>query len=78
MMLKIKFANLINIIAQKIVIPELIQSDFNPLNIAKAVQNVATQETQNDIAKYLLQMLPNINRKPSLIVAEAINDLIAK
>jgi len=78
MMLKIKFANLINIIAQKIVIPELIQSDFNPLNISKAVQNVVTQETQNDIAKYLLQMLPNIDIKPSLIVAEAINDLIAK
>ena len=39
LLVKIKYANLINIAANKIVIPELLQSNCNPSKIFKTVSN---------------------------------------
>ena len=39
MLVKTKFANIINIAAKKEIIPELLQSNCNPQNIFKVVSN---------------------------------------
>lgn len=46
MCLKIKYANIINIISNKEIIPEYIQSDFTADNIVYALKNIMTDPTE--------------------------------
>ncbi len=73
-MMTTKFVNLVNIIAKKMIIPELIQGRANPENItreiSKIIDNLASSSYQ--IQPYLLEMLPNSTEKPSKIIADII------
>ena len=59
--LKIKFANMLNIINDKEIIPELIQNDCNPNEIFKSV--------------YYFLKKPELIKKQLLDVKSTINDL---
>ena len=53
MLVKVKFANIINIAANEEIIPELLQSDCNPTNIYNAVDKLLSdkQALENQVAK---------------------------
>ena len=48
MLVKVKFANIINIAANREVIPELLQSKCNPNNIFKTVDNLLKDKEAMD------------------------------
>jgi lipid-A-disaccharide synthase len=50
-MTKLRFANLINILADKEIVPELLQEKFTAKNIANAIRNVDRAEIDANIAK---------------------------
>ena len=53
MLVKVKYANIINIAAKEEIIPELLQSDCNPSNIFKNVEKLLNDNTalQSQISK---------------------------
>jgi lipid-A-disaccharide synthase len=81
--IKIKYVNIINIISNKEVIPEYIQSDFTAENIANALNalisdpNKANLQTVN--TKEILKIIGlNNKRPPSSKAAEIISSMLLK
>ena len=66
MLVKIKFANIINIINDKEIIPELIQKDCNPKEIYNsAVYFLKNRELMNKQIDYCEETLTKIRSKTS-------------
>lgn len=79
-MIKIKFANLINIIADKEIIPELLQDKCNPDEIAQELMRLLTQlqvrDMQVESVQSILETLKNPEGPASVIAAKEIVHLI--
>ncbi len=75
-MLKIKFATLINIMAKKMIVPELIQGDFNCKNLITNVNKINNEDKRTELAENLLKMLPNGDLKPSKLAADIIIKMV--
>lgn len=76
-----KFVNLINILQNRAVIPELLQEHCHPLFIATAaaelLQSKATQQAQKDMASRALSQLHHANGNlPSQVAAQAVLQLV--
>ena len=79
MLVKTKFANIINIAAKKEIIPELLQSDCNPKKIFEYVANYLDnpekiEEQVNNIQLILKEL--KTNNSPSQLAAESINKFL--
>ncbi|MEK6734273.1 MAG: lipid-A-disaccharide synthase [Pseudomonadota bacterium] len=78
-MIKVKFATIINILAGKEIIPELLQDKCNPKNIAAQLNILSEeknyQETQKEIEFYL-KKLQISGKSPSKLAAEKLLDLV--
>ena len=53
MLVKIKFANIINIAANEMIIPELLQSKCNPKKIFETVSNFLENHNKIDLSNFL-------------------------
>tara|TARA_Y100000768_G_scaffold291180_1_gene225233 strand:- start:773 stop:1906 length:1134 start_codon:yes stop_codon:yes gene_type:complete len=79
MLVKTKFANIINIAARKEIIPELLQSNCNSKNIFEHVSNYLDNPEKIDEQVKNTQLILNelkINNSPSELAAESINKFI--
>ena len=81
LIIKIKYASLINIISNKEIIPEYIQSDFNAENVSQAIRDLLTNnehsETQVAESQKVLSSIGfNWDQKPSDIAAKTIVDMV--
>ena len=76
MLVKTKFANILNIAAQKEIIPELLQSNCNPKNIFNEVSNYLDnpKKMEEQISK-IQMILKNFktNSSSSITAANALN-----
>ena len=75
MLVKVKFANIINIAANEEVIPELLQSKCNPINIYNAVDNLLSdkQALEKQVRK-TQGIISNFKKeKPSEIASSVLN-----
>jgi len=81
MMIKIRFASLVNIIPDREIIPEYIQSEFNPENIVSAISGLLNDKkgARSQVAE-AKRVLHNIgldaDQKPSLKAAQIIFDML--
>ena len=76
MLVKTKFANIINIAAKEEIIPELLQSDCNPKNIFKVTSNYLDNPGKiNEQISKTQNILKNFktNNSPSDLAANALN-----
>lgn len=81
MMIKIRFASLINIIPDREIIPEYIQSEFNVENLVLAISDLISDEngakSQVAEAQKILQTIGfDADKKPSMQAANIILDMI--
>jgi lipid-A-disaccharide synthase len=81
LIIKIKYASLINIISNKEIIPEYIQSDFNVENVSQAIRDLLTNnehsETQVAESQKVLSSIGfNWDQKPSDIAAKTIVNMV--
>ncbi len=81
MMIKIRFASLINIIPDREIIPEYIQSEFNVENLVLAISDLISDEngarSQVAEAQKVLQTIGfDADKKPSMQAANIILDMI--
>ena len=81
--IKIKYVNIINIISNKEVIPEYIQSDFTATNIANALNTLISDpiktNSQTAKAKEILKIIGLDNEQsPSTKAAEIISSMVLK
>ena len=79
MLVKTKFANIINIAAKKEIIPELLQSNCNPKKIFEYVSNYLDNPEKMDEQVKKTQLILNefkTNNSPSQLAAESINKLL--
>ena len=79
MLVKTKFANIINIAAKKEIIPELLQSNCNSKNIFEHVSNYLDNPEKIDEQVKNTQLILNelkINNSPSELAAQSINKFI--
>jgi lipid-A-disaccharide synthase len=81
LMIKVKYACLINIISNREIIPEYIQSDFNSENITNAISDLISTNTKsvvqiNESYKILKQIGFKARRAPSEIAAGKIIELL--
>ena len=81
MMIKIKFASLINIISNREIIPEYIQSEFNVENLVLALSDLlrdkdARESQVAEATKILEKIGLNAEKKPSMRAADIILDLL--
>jgi lipid-A-disaccharide synthase len=76
MLVKTKFANIINIAAKEEIIPELLQSNCNPKNIFKYVSNFLDNPKKiNEQIKKTQLILNNFKTKnSSTLAANALNN----
>ena len=75
MLIKTKFANIINIAAKEEVIPELLQSNCNPKNIFKTVSYYLDNPKKMDDLVLKTQLILNnfkTNNSPSALAAKAL------
>ena len=80
MLVKTKFANIINIAAKKEIIPELIQSNCNPKKIFEYVSNYLDNPKKMDEQVKNTQLILNefkTNNPPSQLAAESINKFLS-
>ena len=79
MLVKTKFANIINIAAKEEIIPELLQSNCNPKNIfnifSKYLDNPKKMEDQVSKTQAILKNFKT-NIAPSTLAAHALNKYI--
>ena len=76
MLVKTKFANIINIAAKEEIIPELLQSDCNPKNIFTVVSNYLDNPNEMDQQVSKIQLILKkfkTNDTSSLLAANALN-----
>lgn len=73
-MVKIKFANLVNIIANRMIIPELLQNDFNIENLLNQVKNFSEEQFEDRKIEIIeaLKLMFNKNKKPSKLIADVL------
>ncbi len=76
---KVKYANLINIISNKMIIPEIINSNLNERNLLKSFLNLLLSSDRqnvqiNEINKYLKEIVKDYS--PYDVCVEKINSLI--
>lgn len=81
MLIKTKLGSLINIILGKMIIPELIQYDCNPISISQTLEKIINDKEykeaiKKNVNKALAQL--SINGHSSLIASEALMKLINK
>ena len=81
MMIKVRFASLINIIPNREIIPEYIQSEFNAENIVLAISGLLNDEkgarSQVAEAKRILHSIGlDAEQKPSMRAAKIISDML--
>jgi len=79
MLVKTKFANIINIAAKKEIIPELLQSNCNPKKIFEYVSNYLDNPEKMDEQVQNTQLILSefkTNNSPSQLAAESINKLL--
>lgn len=81
LMVKIKYASLINIIANREIIPEYIQSDFTAENVTQAISDLLSDykgaKSQIAESQRVLESIGfNSDQKPSNIAAKIIVDMI--
>ena len=81
LMVKIKYASLINIISNREIIPEYIQSDFNAENVTQAISDLLSdyKGAKSQVAesqKVLESIGFNSDQKPSNIAAKIVVDMI--
>jgi len=81
MMIKIKFASLVNIISNKEIIPEYIQSEFNVENLVLALSDLLRDKKARDsqvaeATKILEKIGLHDEKKPSIKAANIILDLL--
>ena len=73
MLVKVKFANIINIAANKEIIPELLQSNCNPLNIFKKVESLLDDENlRNDQIFKSYKIINNFKTDDSSKIAASV------
>ena len=80
-MIKTKFANLINILLGKEVIPELLQEQCNPLLLASAANTMLTipeigKRQLSNIQEAMQQLTPLNGKKPSEEAARVVLNLL--
>ena len=76
MLVKTKFANIINIAAKEEIIPELLQSDCNPKNIFTVVSNYLDNPNEMDEQVSKIQLILKKFKTydtSSLLAANALN-----
>ena len=78
-LVKVKFANIINIAAQKEIIPELLQSKCNPKNLFKVVNSfiIDPKKIKDQVEK--TQLILNgfkTNTSPSVLASNALNKFL--
>ena len=81
MIIKIKYASLINIVSNKEIIPEYIQSDFNTENVSQAIRDLLNNNERSkaqvaESQKVLSSIGFNWDQRPSDIAAKTIVDMI--
>ena len=79
MLIKTKFANIINIAAKKEIIPELLQSNCNPKKIFEYVSNYLDNPDKIVEQVKNTQLILNefkTNNSPSQLAAESLNKFI--
>ena len=81
LIIKIKYASLINIISNKEIIPEYIQSDFNAENVSQAIRDLLNNNERSkaqvaESQKVLSSIGFNWDQRPSDIAAKTIVDMI--
>ncbi len=81
LMIKIKYASLINIISNREIIPEYIQSDFNAENVTQAISELLSdnKRSKSQVAesqRVLESIGFNSDQKPSVTAAKIIVDMI--
>ena len=80
MLVKTKFANIINIAAKKEIIPELLQSNCNPKKIFEYVSNYLENPEKIEEQVNNTQLILNefkTNNAPSQLAAESINKFLS-
>lgn len=74
--MKIKYANLVNIILDKLIVPELIQDDCTPLKITQTamalIRDDNRQKEQLELCKKALMGLSDDEQQPSVKASEII------
>ena len=80
-LIKVRYASLINIISDREIIPEYIQSKFNSRNITSALGNLLSDDKNSDSqvteAQKILKLIGfSSNKKPSMIAAKIIIDMV--
>ena len=81
MLVKIKYANIVNIAAKEEIIPELLQSDCNPKKIFEYVSDYLDnpKKIESQIKKTQLIINNFKTKKPSSVqAAKALNGLLSK
>ena len=81
MLIKTKFANIINIAAKEEIIPELLQSNCNPKNIFNVVSNYLNNSKKMDEQVIKTQLILNNFRtknSSSVLAANALNKYLIK
>ena len=75
MLVKVKFANIINIAANEEVIPELLQSKCNPINIYNTVDKLLSdkQSLEKQVTKTQEIISSFKTEKPSEIASSVLN-----
>lgn len=80
-LVRVRYANLVNILLDRPVVPELLQQDCVPSKLAEAVERVmideAARAAQHDAALSAMRLLGRDDQAPSLRAADAILRAIA-
>ena len=81
MLIKVRYASLINIIPDREIIPEYIQSEFNYENIISALGDLLSDDKNSDIqvteAQKILKLIGfSSNKKPSVLAAKTIVNMV--
>lgn len=80
MMIKIKYACLLNILFNRQIVPEFIQHDFTAENLSRALDNLLKSDIERKVqtssTKKVIELLKNNNILPSKLAAEKIISLI--
>ncbi|MDX1923665.1 MAG: lipid-A-disaccharide synthase [Rickettsiaceae bacterium] len=77
----VKFANLVNIMSKRMIIPEFIQSDCTPEKLSDAIEDLLTSPNKASMqvqeAKIFLDQMKNTEGFPGALAARAINELLS-
>ncbi|KZZ59584.1 hypothetical protein A3762_16705 [Oleiphilus sp. HI0125] len=77
-LIKTPFVALPNLLANKLLVPELLQDDATAVNISKAALERLSDEGQNEVAATFTSLHESLQRNASSEAAQAVLDLVRR